>query len=180
MVNLSQTFIAHLVSEAYKGEATDGEALAYGTIKGVIDVGTEMIFGGLGKTVKALGISKGLTSIDDVFAKKLSSKISNQFFKNATQYGVKATAEGLEEVLAGLGSAVAKNLTYMSEEDLQKLVEDENLLEQFAAGALVSGIAQTGDLVKSTKQGRDYITNFSANEEKVIEKEVENLKNERS
>ena len=162
------------MSEAYKGGATDEEALAYGAMSGLIDVGTEMIFGGVGKAVNAIGISKGLTSIDDVFAKKLSSKMSSQFFKNATEYGVKATAEGLEEVLAGYLSAVAKNLTYMSDEDLEKLVEDENLLEQFAAGALVSGIAQSGDLVKSTKQGRDFITNFSANEEKVIEKEVEN------
>lgn len=162
------------MSEAYQGGATDEEALTYGVSKGVIDAGTEMIFGGLGKSVKAIGVSKGLTSIDDVFAKKLSSKMSNQFFKNATEYGVKATAEGLEEVAAGYLSAVAKNLTYMSEEELSQLVEDENLLEQFAAGALVSGIAQGGDLVKSTKQGRDFITNFSGNEETVIEKEVEN------
>ena len=162
------------MSEAYQGGATDEEALAYGTMSGLIDVGTEMIFGGLGKTVKAIGISKGLTSIDDVFAKKLSSKISSQFFKNATEYGVKATAEGFEEVLAGLGSAVAKKLTYMSDEELSQLAEDENLLEQFAVGAIASGIAQSGDLVKSTKQGRDFITNFSGNEETVIEKEFEN------
>lgn len=158
------------MSEAYKSGATDEEALAYGAMSGVIDAGTEMIFGGLGKSVKAIGVSKGISSLDDVFAKKISSKISNQFFQNAAEYGIKAGAEGLEEVLAGLGSAAAKKLTYMSEEELSQLVEDENLLEQFVAGTIVSGIAQSGDLVKSTKQGRDFITNFSGNEEMVIEK----------
>ena len=158
------------MSEAYQGGATDGEALAYGTMSGAIDVGTELIFGGLGKSVKALGVSKGISSLDDVFAKKLSSKISNQFFKNATEYGVKAGAEGVEEFLAGIGSAAAKKLTYMSDEELRQLLKDENLLEQFAAGAIVSGIAQGGDLVKFTKTGRDFITKFSGNEEAVIEK----------
>lgn len=161
------------MSEAYQGGATDEEAVKYGVSKGVIDAGTELIFGGLGKGVKALGLSKGLISIDDMFAKKLSSKISNQFFKNATEWGVKASAEGLEEVLAGIGSAAAKNLTYMSDEELGQLIEDENLLEQFAIGAITSGIAQSGDLVKSTKQGRDFITNRTANEEKVLKAEYE-------
>ena len=158
------------MSEAYQGGATDGEAFAHGANVGAIDVLTELLFGGLGKGVNAIGISKGISSLDDVFAKKLSSKISNQFLKNATEFGVKAGAEGFEEVLAGIGSAVSKKLTYMSDEELSQLVKDENLLEQFAVGAIVSGIAQGGDLVKSTKTGRDFITNFSGNEEAVIEK----------
>lgn len=161
------------ISEAYQDGATDGEAWTYGTIKGAVDAGTELIFGGLGKGFKALGVSKGLTSIDDVFARKLSSKMSSQFFKNATEYGVKATAEGVEELLAGFGSAAAKKLTYMSDEELGQLIEDENLLEQFATGVIVSGLAQGGDFVSSTKSGRDYITNLSANEEKVAQAEFE-------
>ena len=159
------------MSEAYQGGATDGQAFGYGVTKGAVDAGTELIFGGLGKGVKALGVSKGLTSVDDVFAKKLSSKMSSQFFKNATEFGVKASAEGLEEVLAGLGTAAAKKLTYMSDEELSQLVKDEKLMEQFAAGVIVSGIAQSGDLVKSTKSGRDFVSNYTQNEEKVIEAE---------
>ena len=60
------------MSEAYQGGATDKEALTYGVSKGVIDAGTELIFGGLGKAVNALGVSKGISSLDDIFAKKLS------------------------------------------------------------------------------------------------------------
>lgn len=162
------------MSEAYNSGATDEEAAAYGAMSGVIDAGTELIFGGLGKAVNALGYSRGLTSLDDAFAKKLSSKISNQFFKNAAEYGVKASAEGLEEVLAGIASAKAKQLTYKSDEELQQLVEDEDLLEQFVVGAVTSGVAQGVDLVNANKQGRDFITGLTANEEAVVQKEYEN------
>lgn len=161
------------MSEAYSSGATDKEALAYGTMKGVVDAGTELIFGGLGKGVKALGVSKGLTSIDDVFAKKVSSKISSKFWANAAEYGIKAGAEGVEELLAGFGSAAAKKLTYMSDEELSQLVKDENLLEQFATGVIVSGIAQGGDFIKSNKSGRDFVTDLTDNETKVVEAEVE-------
>ena len=162
------------ISEAYQGGASDGEALAYGTIKGAVDTVSEMIFGGLGKGVKALGISKGLTSIDDMFAKKLSSKISNHFVKNLVQYGVKASAEGLEEVIAGLGSAAAKKLTYMSDKELTQLIEDENLLEQFASGMAVSAIAQGGDFYKANKSGTDFVSGLTDNEQSVIDKVYEN------
>lgn len=170
------------IGEAYQSGATDEEAATYGLIKGVVDAGSEMIFGGLGKTVKALGLSKGLSSLDDVFARKLTEKITNQTAKNFVQYGVKASAEGVEEVLAGLGSAVGKKLTYMSDAELGKLVKDENLLEQFVAGAVTSGIAQSGivpgmqggSLKESIQTGRDFITGNTVNEQKVIDKEYEN------
>lgn len=168
------------MSEAYEGGATDEEAATYGLIKGVVDAGSELIFGGLGKTVKALGISRGLSSLDDMFAQKLASKIANQTAKNFVEYGVKASAEGVEEVLAGLGSAVGKKLTYMDDEELSTLVRDENLLEQFVVGTVSSGIAQSGivpgmkggSLRESNATGRDFISGLSENEQKVVDKVV--------
>lgn len=161
-------------AEAYKAGATDEEAYSYGAIKAAVDAGSELIFGGLGKGLNAVGIGKGLSSADDMFAKALSRKLSNRFLANTVEWGVKASAEGLEEVLAGIGSAAAKKLTYMSEEDWGKLLEDENLFEQFAVGAITSGIAQGGDLVSSTKSGRDFVTNLTKNEQKVVDAEVKN------
>ena len=166
------------ISEAYQSGATDEEAATYGLISGVVNAGSELIFGGLGKTVKALGVSKGLSSLDDVFAKKLSSKIANQTAKNFVEYGVKASAEGVEEVLAGLGEAVGKKLTYMSEAELSKLVKDENLLEQFVVGAVTSGLSQSGvvpgmksgSLVEANQTGRDFVTGLNENEQKVVDK----------
>ena len=161
------------ISEAYQDNAGAGEAWTYGAIKGSVDAISELLFGGLGKTVKALGLSRGLTSIDDMFARKISSKISNLFVKNVIQGGVKASAEGLEEVIAGLGTAVAKKLTYKSDEELGQLVEDENLLEQFVVGALTSGITQVGDVIVSNKQGQDLITGLNKNETSVVDKVYE-------
>lgn len=169
------------MSEAYQGNATDKEALMYGLSKGVIDAGSELIFGGLGKTVNAVGLSKGISSLDDVFAQKLSSKVSNQVAKNFAEFGVKASAEGFEEVLAGAGSAVAKKLTYMEEEELQDLLADENLLEQFVVGTVTSGMIQSGyipgtaqgSLKESNKTERDFITGYTQNEQAIIDKEVE-------
>lgn len=171
------------MSEAYLGGATDEEALAYGAMKGAIDAGTELIFGGFGKAVNALGISRGLSSLDDIVAKKLSSGISNQFFKNVVQWGVKSSAEGLEEVLAGIGGAVAKKLTYMTDEQLGQLIEDENLMQQFIVGAVSSGISQSGlipgmkkgSLIDTTKKGQDFVSGLTASEQKVVDKVFNDL-----
>ncbi len=169
------------MSEAYRGGATDAEATAYGISKGVIDAGSELIFGGLGKAVGAIGLSKGISSLDDVFARKLSSKISNQVAKNVVEFGVKASGEGFEEIVAGAGSAVAKKLTYMDEEELGKIIEDENLLEQFIVGTVTSGMIQSGyipktesgSLKEANATGRDFITGYTQNEQSVIDKVVE-------
>ncbi len=166
------------IGEAYEGGATDGQAALYGFGKGVVDAGTEMLFGGLGKGVKALGLSKGISSLDDVFAKKISSKISNQFFKNLTEFGVKSSFEGAEEVLSGLGTATMKKLTYMDDDKLSQLVKDENLLEQFVVGTVTSSLAQSGivpgmkngSLREANAEGRDFITGLNKNEQSVIDK----------
>ena len=154
-------------------EVTDGQAWAYGAIKGVVDAGTELISGGLGKTVKATGLSHGIGGVDDIVAKKVSSVFQKQLTKNLAEFGVKASGEGFEEVLAGVGTALAKKATYMSEEEWGQLVEDENLLEQFVVGAITSGIAQSGDVIKDTKAGRDYVTKYTDTEQTVIDKVYE-------
>ena len=169
------------IGEAYEGGATDGKAFAYGVSTGAIEAGTELLFGGLGKGVKALGISKGISSLDDVFAKKISSKISNQFFSNLAEFGVKSSAEGVEEVLSGIGSATMKKLTYMNDAELSQLLEDENLLEQFVVGTVTSGLAQSGYMPYMTKgslreanaTGRDFVTGLTQSEQAVIDKAYE-------
>jgi hypothetical protein len=169
------------MSQAYQEGASDTDAWTYGAIAGTADAVTELIFGGLGKTINAVGLSKGLSSADDMLAKKLSSKLTNQIAKNITEFGVKAGAEGFEEVLAGTAQALGKKLTYKSEEELMAILEDENLLEQFVVGALTSGIAQSGyvpgmtegSLREANKTGKDFITGQTQNESAVIKKETE-------
>lgn len=169
------------IGEAYRAGATDQEATTYGLISGAADAFTELIFGGLGKAVGAVGLSKGLSSADDLLAKKVSNLFTNQIAKNFAEYGIKAGAEGVEEVLAGVLQAAGKKITYMKEEELLDIVKDENLLEQFVVGAAASGMMQSGmipgtskgSLKEANAEGRDFITGYNANEQSVIDKEVE-------
>ena len=172
------------MNEAYAMGASDGNAVAYGATVGSIEAVSEMIFGGLGKGFKALGVSKGLTSIDDVFAKKLSnaaakfitSEAGQKVVGNTLEYAVKSGAEGLEEVISGFGSAIAKDAYLMNGEDEKafgEILKDENLLEQFVVGSIVSGIAQGGDFISSTKNGRDFVSGLSKNEQTVVDKVYE-------
>ena len=149
-------------SEAYAAGAEEGEAEAYGAIAGAADALSEMIFAGLGKGFKAIGLSKGLSSADDMLAKALSSKIRNTLAKNAVQLGVKAGAEGLEEVIAGTMQAAGKKMTYMSEQDFADIIKDENLLEQFVVGAFASGVAQAPSMVRATRAGVDLVSDDGA------------------
>lgn len=161
------------MSEAYSDGATDGEALAYGVIAGAAETISEMMFGGLGKGVNALGFNKGLLDADDLIAKKVSSIFKSQLAKNVSELGVKAAGEGLEEVVSGVLSSFGKKLTYMDEESLGKILQDENLLEEFIVGGITSAIAQTPGMVKSTKAGTDMVTGQTKNEQTVIEHEVQ-------
>ena len=171
------------MSEAYQGGATDKEAATFGAIAGLAEAGTELLFGGLGKAVNAKGLSVGLSSADDMLAKKISSKFSNQIAKNFAEYGVKAGAEGLEEVMSGFIQGVGKYYTYQTEQDgfnLKQIIKDENLLDQFIAGAVTSGIAQSGivpgmkngSLIEANKAGRDFVTGYTQNEQAVIDAEI--------
>lgn len=161
-------------AEAYSSGAETGEAELYGLISGGADALSELMFGGLGKSVNALGFNKGLLGVDDLLAKKVSSLFSNQIAKNLAEYGIKASAEGVEEVVAGMAQALGKKLTYMSEEDLGKIIEDENLLEQFVVGIGASGVAQGSSVHHANKTNTDYITGFNQDEQAVVKKETEN------
>ena len=161
------------MSEAYQGGATEKEAKTYGAIVGASEALSELLFGGLGKASKALGFSKGLSSLDDMAAKKVANMFSSQFAKNLAEYGVKSGAEGAEEVISGIAQIIGKKITYMSEEELGKIWEDENLLEQFVIGSVTSSFAQASGLHKATKTGTDFITGLKENEQMVVDKVVE-------
>ena len=170
------------MSEAYNAGATDGEAFTYGITKGAIDAGTELLFGGMGKATKAIGIGKSGIPLDDVLAKAATSGITNRTVKNLAQYGIKSSAEGLEEVIAGYLTAHAKKGTYMSERDFGDILEDENLLEQFIVGTVSSAIAQSGyvpgmkngSVREANRTGRDFITGYTNSEQIAIDKEIKN------
>lgn len=166
------------MSEAYSSGATDEEAFTYGLIAGVSEAATELIFGGLGKASKAIGVGTSALPLDDILAKKVASKFSSQISKNFAEFGIKAAAEGSEEVMSGILQAVGKKVTYMSDRELAEILEDENLLEQFVVGTVTSGIAQSGyvpamkngSLREANKTGRDFITGYTQADQTVVDK----------
>lgn len=162
------------ISEALKDGATKDEARIYGAISGAGESLSELMFGGLGKASQAMGLSKG--ALDDVLVGGLTKKIKNKMVKTVVQSGLKATGEGLEEVVSGLISAAGKKLTYMDEKEMKEIVNDENLSEQFWMGALTSAIAQTPSTIRNVRAGTDYITGRTENEQKVYDNEVNERK----
>ena len=163
------------MGEARQLGAEGWDALKHGLNVGATDAVSELIFGGLGKGAKALGVGKGLSSLDDMLAKAASGKFKSQIAKNVIEWGIKSGAEGLEEVGAGLAQAYSKsNLTG---EEFEKVLKDENLFEQFMVGAITSGIAQASGrhgVVQATKRGQDFITGLTQNEQAVAKKVYEN------
>ena len=149
------------MTEAYNNKGTtDGEAWAYGMLSGFAEGFSESLFGGLGERFN-LNVGEG--GLDDFLIKRFTDKISNKTLRILAESGLKATGEGVEEILSGIGSAISKKLTYLSEEDLKTLIKDENLTEQFIMGTLTSLISQTPGTIQSVKTGTDLITGQPTN-----------------
>lgn len=166
------------VSEAYANGATDEEAQTYGLISGIAETATEMMFGGLGKGSKALGVSKSAIPIDDALAQTVSSKFKSKLVQNLTTAVIKSSGEGFEEVASGILQGIGKKMTFESDKELLDILNDEQLLDQFIGGAVASGIMQTPSLVKSTKQDRSLATNYTDNEQKVVDNITDSRFNE--
>ena len=172
-LTLGEMFLSGMgsgMSEAYNNGASDLEATAYGAMAGAAEAISESMFGGLGKGVNALGISRGIGGLDDIAARAVTQKIKNTLVKNGLQALIKAGGEGLEEVASGLMQAAAQKFTYMSEAEFAELVSDQNLLESFTIGLLTSAMAQVPSFVQSTSEGVDFVTGRTDAEQALLEK----------
>ena len=158
------------MTEAYNNGASDGEAWTYGALSGLAEGFSESLFGGLGKQFN-LNVGEG--GLDDFVIKKFTDKISNRTLGILAESGLKATGEGAEEILSGIGSAFAKNFTYLSEKDLKTLMKDENLAEQFIMGTLISFISQTPETIQGMRTGTDLVSVKSTNDQKLPSKDMQ-------
>lgn len=155
--------------EAFKNNATYGEAGAYGLISAGAEVLTEKLSG---------GISFGGKTLDDTLLKPLTNKIANKTIQTLTKFGMDVVGEGTEEVITEVITNVGKKLTYEDEKTWSELLTSEEAMESyldaFIGGSVMGGGFNAGRTYNSIRTGRDYDTGLSTNEQKVVDKEVEN------
>lgn len=164
-VTTGVTSFGGATEEAFKEDATYLEAGLSGAITAGADMLTEKLFGGSG-----LG-EKGLINLDG-----LTKGISNKVVKALVDFGIDMTAEGTEEVVAGITSNLGTAL--YKEENLQDILFSEEAIdgyiESFIGGAVLGGGMNAGKVSSSIKSGKDYRTGLTENETKVVEAEVSN------
>lgn len=118
------------------------------------------------------GISFGGKTLDDALTKQLARGISNKIGRTFAKLGIDMAGEGAEEVFSQVASNIGSSL--YKEESLNDLLFSEEAfdeyLESFIGGAALGGVANTFNAVKSNKQGVDYTSGLTANEETVIKK----------
>lgn len=117
------------------------------------------------------GIKFGGKTLDDVWLKPLTDKISNKAVKTLVKLGVDATGEGTEEVVSSVISNLGTSL--YKEENLSEILASEEALdeyiENFVGGAVLgSGSSAVNSIAEGKKES------FTENEQKAVEKEVKN------
>ncbi len=172
------------VEQAFKKDATYGEAGFSGLVSAGAEILTEKISG---------GISFGGKTLDKGLKEVISEKISNKAVSNLIKFGLDATGEGFEEVATEFISTLGQQLSYEREETWQELLNNEEAMdsyigqvgnalfgeearanygEAFIGGAVLGGGANLGKLATSSKTGRDYDTGLTTDETVVVEAET--------
>ena len=172
------------VEQAFKKDATYGEAGFSGLVSAGAEILTEKISG---------GISFGGKTLDQGLKKVITEKISNKALSNLIKFGLDATGEGFEEVATEFISTIGQQLSYEREETWQELLNNEEAMdayisqvgnalfgeearanygEAFIGGAVLGGGANLGKLATSSKTGRDYDTGLTTDETVVVEAET--------
>ena len=151
---------------ALKQGATMEEAGLSAAISAGAEILTEKLSG---------GISFGGKTLDDLWVKQLTSRISNKALRTLTKFGIDAVGEGAEEVVSQVISNLGSSL--YREENLSELLTSEEAvdeyIESFIGGAVLGGGSSVVGAIKDSKTGRDTVTGMTANEQKVIDKVVE-------
>ena len=120
-----------------------------------------------GKTLQLMQKLDGNTT-DDLLLRPLTEKISNKLLKKAVNLGLDAGGEGIEELLTSMASRAGTGL--YKEESLEELLWSEEAVDEYI-DSLFGGFLMGGSsgVVKSFTK-----SNLTENEQKVVDKEVEN------
>lgn len=156
-----------------EGKKARGKSAIYGHLVGAIEAGTEAMFAGLGKATTAIGYGKSGLGLDDKIAKSLSNKVSSTLAKNLIQYGVKAGGESVEELVGGIGQAIAQKLTYKQDEGLGQLIKEQNIPEAMLSAFVSSAIMQAPGMYSTTKNGQAFMTGLNKTDTETYEQLIE-------
>lgn len=156
-----------------EGKKAREKSAIYGHLAGAIEAGTEAMFAGLGKWTDAIGYGKSGLGLDDKIAKSLSNKVSSTLAKNLIQYGVKAGGESVEELVGGIGQAIAQKLTYKQDEGLGQLIKEQNIPEAMLSAFVSSAIMQAPGMYSTTKNGQDFMTGLNKTDTETYEQLIE-------
>ena len=152
------------VETAFKDDATYGQAGGSALISAGAEILTEKLSG---------GIKFGGTTLDDVLLKPLTEKIANKTVRTITNLGLDAVGEGTEEVITSVISNLGTSL--YKEESIGELLTSEEALdeyiESFIGGAVLGGGVSA---ITTAIESKNEKPKYTANEETVIAKEVEN------
>lgn len=152
------------VENALNQGATMEEAGLSGFITAGAEILTEKISG---------GIKFGGKTLDEGLTKVIARSISDKTARTLVKLGFDAAGEGFEEVLSGAISAVGQRIAYDDDKDisLDELFFSEEAFESFVGGAVMGGGFSTINAIKAKKNGVDYVTELTTNEQKVVDKE---------
>ena len=156
------TSVGNELPEAYAQGASNAQAWLSAGISAGAEIGSEYVFGG----IKLPGTGKTTETI----LNKATNKIENKALKYITQAGVNILGEGAEEVISGIGSAIGKQLTYMNDKELNEIYTNEDKLQDFVMGALVSAvtIGANPTTYQNIKTGRSLINGLTVEEDEKL------------
>ena len=155
------------VENAFKNDATYGEAVTSGAVNAVSEVLTEKLFGGI--------VSK--TGFDDLFVKHTLGKIKPVVARSIAKFGIKGLGEAGEEALQEAVGNFTRWLTYEDDKSFKEAMASPEALQGYLdaaiGGALLGSVGQGVEIAQAKSKGVDYVTEMTDNEKKVFDKVFE-------
>lgn len=146
---------------AFKQDATYGEAGFSAGVSALGEVATEKIFGAF----KFQG--KGL---DDGLKTMISRNIQNKTLRTIANLSLDSLGEGGEEWLSGKISAAGQKLSYATDKEIRELFTKEDAWDAFIGGAILGGGSNVTNIVKSKINGVDSVTGLKPNDQKLVDR----------
>ena len=146
---------------ALKQDATFGEAGFSAGISALGEIATEKIFGAF--KFQGKGFDDGLKTF-------IKANIANKTVRTLANLGIDVVGEGVEEILSGYIGAIGQKLSYATDKEIKELFSSEDAWDSFIGGALLGGVGNVTNIIKSNIKGIDSVTGLTKNEQAVVDK----------